>query len=174
VKKYIPSYLHINTHTNSTVSSGLISRQFNLAIYNLPHVMGIRGLRTEKIGKLISVGGTVTRTSEVRPELIFATFICQECKNIVRDVEQQFKYTEVGKLLIKSFDISIISSLIHKLPDTLSARARFLSPIRALTLLVTIDPNGNYRLNNLLSRIGNVSGFKKTRMKFQLDRCPGL
>ncbi|KAI7954689.1 hypothetical protein MJO28_005089 [Puccinia striiformis f. sp. tritici] len=94
VKKYIPSYLHINTHTNSTVSSGLISRQFNLAIYNLPHVMGIRDLRTEKIGKLISVGGTVTRTSEVRPELIFGTFICEECKNIVRDVEQQFKYTE--------------------------------------------------------------------------------
>ncbi|WAR58202.1 hypothetical protein PtB15_5B434 [Puccinia triticina] len=94
VKKYIPSYQHINTHTNSTVSSGLISRQFNLAIYNLPHIMGIRDLRTEKIGKLISVGGTVTRTSEVRPELIFGTFICEECKNIVRDVEQQFKYTE--------------------------------------------------------------------------------
>jgi len=94
VKKYIPAYLHINTHTNSTVSSGLISRQFNLAIYNLPNVVGIRDLRTEKIGKLISVGGTVTRTSEVRPELIFATFICEECKNIVRDVEQQFKYTE--------------------------------------------------------------------------------
>lgn len=94
VNKYIPSYLHINTHTNSTVSSGLISRQFNLAIYNLPHVMGIRDLRTEKIGKLISVGGTVTRTSEVRPELIYGTFICEECKNVIRDVEQQFKYTE--------------------------------------------------------------------------------
>lgn len=58
--------------------------------------MGIRDLRTEKIGKLISIGGTVTRTSEVRPELVFGTFVCEECKTIVRDVEQQFKYTEVS------------------------------------------------------------------------------
>ncbi|MBW0476326.1 hypothetical protein O181_016041 [Austropuccinia psidii MF-1] len=94
VKKYTPEYLYTNKHTNSTISSGLISRQFNLAIYNMPLVMGIRDLRTEKIGKLISLSGTVTRTSEVRPELIFGTFICEECKTIVRDVEQQFKYTE--------------------------------------------------------------------------------
>ncbi|KAI8460143.1 minichromosome maintenance protein 6 [Phakopsora pachyrhizi] len=94
VKKYTPEYLYTNAHTNSTVSSGLISRQFNLAIYNVPTVMGIRDLRTEKIGKLASIGGTVTRTSEVRPELILGTFVCEECKTIVKDVEQQFKYTE--------------------------------------------------------------------------------
>ncbi|EGG12177.1 uncharacterized protein MELLADRAFT_115157 [Melampsora larici-populina 98AG31] len=34
------------------------------------------------------------RTSEVRPELIFGTFLCEECKTIVKDVEQQFRYTE--------------------------------------------------------------------------------
>lgn len=53
-------------------------------------------MRTEKIGKLSSISGTVTRTSEVRPELIFGTFTCMECKTVVRDVEQQFKYTEVS------------------------------------------------------------------------------
>lgn len=53
-------------------------------------------MRTEKIGKLSSISGTVTRTSEVRPELIYGTFVCHECKGVVRDVEQQFKYTEVG------------------------------------------------------------------------------
>lgn len=52
-------------------------------------------MRTDKIGKLASISGTVTRTSEVRPELVFGTFVCFECKGVVRDVEQQFKYTEV-------------------------------------------------------------------------------
>ena len=39
--------------------------------------------------------GVVTRTSEVRPELLSGTFKCLDCGTIVKNVEQQFKYTEV-------------------------------------------------------------------------------
>lgn len=53
-------------------------------------------MRTEKIGKLSAISGTVTRTSEVRPELVYGSFTCLECKGLVKDVEQQFKYTEVS------------------------------------------------------------------------------
>ncbi|KAL8291936.1 hypothetical protein RQP46_002194 [Phenoliferia psychrophenolica] len=94
VKKYAPTYLYTNSHTSSTTAAGLSVRAFQLAFYNLPLVEGIRDLRTDKIGKLSSISGTVTRTSEVRPELVFGTFLCLECKGVVRDVEQQFKYTE--------------------------------------------------------------------------------
>lgn len=38
--------------------------------------------------------GTVTRTSEVRPELFMGCFRCLECGTIIRNVEQQFKFTE--------------------------------------------------------------------------------
>ncbi|GAA5895146.1 MCM DNA helicase complex subunit MCM6 [Sporobolomyces salmoneus] len=94
VKKYAPEYLYTNSHVTSTAAAGLAVRQFNLAFYNLPLVEGIRDMRTDKIGKLSAISGTVTRTSEVRPELTFGSFICLICKGIVRDVEQQFKYTE--------------------------------------------------------------------------------
>ncbi|GAA5959122.1 hypothetical protein JCM3765_006348 [Sporobolomyces pararoseus] len=94
VKKYAPEYLYSNSHVTSTAASGLAVRQFNLAFYNLPLVEGIRDMRTDKIGKLSAISGTVTRTSEVRPELTFGSFICLMCKGVVRDVEQQFKYTE--------------------------------------------------------------------------------
>lgn len=67
---------------------------FALAFYNLPLVSRVRQLRTKQIGKLVSMSGTVTRTSEVRPELHLATFICEMCNNVVPDVEQIFKYTE--------------------------------------------------------------------------------
>ncbi|KAJ5713485.1 DNA replication licensing factor mcm6 [Penicillium malachiteum] len=67
---------------------------FALAFYNLPLVSRLRQLRTSQIGKLLSVSGTVTRTSEIRPELSLGTFICEGCKTVVPNVEQTFKYTE--------------------------------------------------------------------------------
>ena len=67
---------------------------FAIAFYNMPLVSRVRQLRTEQIGKLVSISGTVTRTSEVRPELHLATFICNNCNNVIPDVEQIFKYSE--------------------------------------------------------------------------------
>ncbi|KAF7775735.1 hypothetical protein Agabi119p4_4128 [Agaricus bisporus var. burnettii] len=94
VAEYAPDYLKINPTAASTDSANLQSREFNIAFYHLPLVSGIRDLRTEKIGVLMSIGGTVTRTSEVRPELLYGSFICEICNGTVNDVEQQFKYTE--------------------------------------------------------------------------------
>jgi DNA replication licensing factor MCM6 len=67
---------------------------FTLAFYNLPLVSRVRHLRTDQIGKLLSISGTVTRTSEVRPELALGTFICEACNTSVPNVEQTFRYTE--------------------------------------------------------------------------------
>lgn len=67
---------------------------FSLAFYNLPLISRLRQLRTEQIGKLLSISGTVTRTSEVRPELALGTFICENCNTPIENVEQTFKYTE--------------------------------------------------------------------------------
>lgn len=67
---------------------------FTLAFYNLPLISRVRQLRTEQIGHLVSISGTATRTSEVRPELHLATFICEACNAVVPDVEQIFKYSE--------------------------------------------------------------------------------
>lgn len=105
VRKYAPTYLYIGTvgggtATNSTggsnasSSSSLTTREFNIAFYNLPLVNSIRDLKMDKIGQLMSISGTVTRTSEVRPELVLGSFTCEECNFVINDVEQQFKYTE--------------------------------------------------------------------------------
>jgi DNA replication licensing factor MCM6 len=67
---------------------------FALAFYNLPLVSRVRHLRTANIGQLLSISGTVTRTSEVRPELFLATFTCEQCRNTVPNVEQTFRYSE--------------------------------------------------------------------------------
>lgn len=67
---------------------------FTLAFYNLPLVSRVRSLRSNNIGQLLSMSGTVTRTSEVRPELHLATFLCEACRSVIENVEQTYRYTE--------------------------------------------------------------------------------
>lgn len=99
VKRYEPTYLYVSTSISTTPAasgSSLVTREFSIAFYNLPLTSGIRDMRMDKVGQLMSISGTVTRTSEVRPELINGTFVCENCRTVIRDVEQQFKYTEVS------------------------------------------------------------------------------
>ncbi|XP_059656349.1 DNA replication licensing factor MCM6 isoform X1 [Cornus florida] len=70
------------------------NKDINVAFYNLPLIKRLRDLTTAEIGKLVAVTGVVTRTSEVRPELLQGTFKCLECATVIKNVEQQFKYTE--------------------------------------------------------------------------------
>ncbi|XP_068638112.1 DNA replication licensing factor MCM6 [Aristolochia californica] len=70
------------------------NKDIYVAFYNIPLLKRLRDLTTSEIGKLVSVMGVVTRTSEVRPELLQGTFKCLDCGSINKNVEQQFKYTE--------------------------------------------------------------------------------
>ena len=67
---------------------------FFVAFEGYPEIDTIRELKSAKIGKLMALMGTITKTTEVRPELLFGTFICRACNAKVKDVEQQFRYTE--------------------------------------------------------------------------------
>jgi len=100
-EKFVPHYQYENAAPLglNVNQAFLIKREFSLAFYNFSSQLRIRGLRADKIGQLISIKGTVTRTSEVRPELIMGTFQCQECKAVITNIEQQFRYTEVNNIL---------------------------------------------------------------------------
>ena len=80
--------------TSGKTTNQQTDKLFTLAFYNLPLISRVRQLRTKSIGKLLSISGTVTRTSEVRPELYLATFICEGCRTVINNVEQTFRYTE--------------------------------------------------------------------------------
>lgn len=68
-------------------------KSFFVAIHDLPVVGKLRHLRMEQIGSLVSVKGTVTRSSEVRPELLQGVFRCQDCGLLSQSIQQQFHYT---------------------------------------------------------------------------------
>ena len=72
---------------NSVVTS------YFVAIYNCSTILPVRALRTGTIGRFSSISGTVTRSSDVRPELIVGSFRCQKCGLVAPDVMQQYHLT---------------------------------------------------------------------------------
>lgn len=64
-----------------------------VSFIDVPTRHKVRNLTTAKIGTLIRISGQVVRTHPVHPELVSGTFTCLDCQTEVRDVEQQFKFT---------------------------------------------------------------------------------
>ena len=72
-------YIHAYTLLSCVSLFRFAHREFFVSFYNFPRIERIRAMGTEKIGRLISISGTVTRSSEVRPELLYGSFICECC-----------------------------------------------------------------------------------------------
>lgn len=72
-------------------------KEFYVSFYNMSSLYRVRDMKCDCVGRLISFSGTVTRTSEVRPELVMATFQCAVCRSVCDPLPQQFKYTEPRK-----------------------------------------------------------------------------
>ncbi|GAM28591.1 hypothetical protein SAMD00019534_117670 [Acytostelium subglobosum LB1] len=78
------------------------TKTYQVCFYNMPDVLKIRQLRTQMVGRLAAITGTVTRASEIRPELLIGSFICMDCRNYSDKVPQEFKYTEPIKCTMPS------------------------------------------------------------------------
>ncbi|KAJ3040792.1 MCM DNA helicase complex subunit mcm6 [Rhizophlyctis rosea] len=91
VRQHDEDYLHIKT--GEVIQDG-ITREFWISWYGLAIVRRLRELNMNILGQLTGISGTITRTSEVRPELLHGTFRCEDCNSLVKDVLQEFKYTE--------------------------------------------------------------------------------
>ncbi|POI36175.1 hypothetical protein CIB84_000070 [Bambusicola thoracicus] len=70
------------------------SKDFYVAFQDLPTRHKIRELTSARIGSLLRISGQVVRTHPVHPELVSGTFLCLDCQTVIKDVEQQFKYTQ--------------------------------------------------------------------------------
>ncbi|XP_077926864.1 DNA replication licensing factor MCM6 isoform X2 [Halichoerus grypus] len=71
-----------------------LAKDFYVAFQDLPTRHKIRELTSSRIGLLTRISGQVVRTHPVHPELVSGTFLCLDCQTVIKDVEQQFKYTQ--------------------------------------------------------------------------------
>ena len=68
--------------------------RYHVSVHSLLQHQSIRELTTHRLGHLVSIGGTVTRSSAVRPELLTAAFHCGDCQTLHENIQQQFRYTQ--------------------------------------------------------------------------------
>ncbi|KAF7633841.1 DNA helicase [Meloidogyne graminicola] len=68
--------------------------EFYLGILDVKTKHTIRHLTGDKVGKLIRISGQIVRTHQVHPELCLGTFVCDDCGVTIRNVPQQFQYTQ--------------------------------------------------------------------------------
>ena len=65
-----------------------------MSFTNLPTTLALRQVRSNSIGTLISISGTITRTTDVKPELIYGCVVCDSCGAVIPSVDQQFQFTK--------------------------------------------------------------------------------
>lgn len=99
IRKYEPTLVGLPSRRKPDEASqelpgNAVEQVFQIAFYGLSLTHRIREMRTEMVGHLTCINGTVTRTSEVRPELYKGTFKCDNCGTVIEGVEQHFRYTE--------------------------------------------------------------------------------
>ena len=70
------------------------NKEVHVAFLDVPVRNKLRELTMNKTGSLVRVSGQVVRTHPVHPELVSGTFLCLACQAEVKDIHQQFKYTQ--------------------------------------------------------------------------------
>ncbi|XP_018912680.1 LOW QUALITY PROTEIN: DNA replication licensing factor Mcm6 [Bemisia tabaci] len=70
------------------------NKEFYVSFIDVPTRHKVREMTATKIGTLIRISGQVTRTHPVHPELVSGTFKCLDCQQVIRDVHQEFKFTQ--------------------------------------------------------------------------------
>ena len=93
IRSGLQSIILTEFHAHNNSNSETVQKEYFIAFYNQRRIEKIRSMKTDKIGKLVSMGGTVTRSSEVKPELLYGHFICKKCQTVNPSVEQHFQYT---------------------------------------------------------------------------------
>lgn len=122
VDQILQQYVRFEPYLRQALERFLVSlnhqiegnRFFQIAIYNLPKVDKVRDLKTANLGKIMSIEGTVTRTTEVKPELSIGTFKCKMCETLTDGIEQQFKFTKPIKCKAQNCSNALEFELVTK------------------------------------------------------------
>ncbi|ORD95063.1 MCM6 [Enterospora canceri] len=80
--------------TFDTFCTAQFDKTVALSFCNSGVRLRMRDLRTSEVGRLVSFTGTVTRTSQVKPELVRATFRCRMCQTAIPSIEQHCHFAE--------------------------------------------------------------------------------
>ncbi|KAL0271762.1 UNVERIFIED_CONTAM: hypothetical protein PYX00_008757 [Menopon gallinae] len=152
---------------------------------DVPTKHRVRELTMEKLGTLVRITGQVVRTHPVHPELTQGTFLCLECQNVIKNVEQQFKYTqpaicrnavcnnrrrfllEVDKSEFVDFQKIIVQETQSELPRGCIPRS--LEVILREETVETVQAGGRYDFTGTLIVVPDVGSLQLPGAKAELS-----
>jgi replicative DNA helicase Mcm len=72
------------------------SPEIHVAFFNLPgnSQLLVRDIRSDHVGRLISVSGVVRKTADIRPKLVIGNFECQRCGHTLKIPQQDIRIKE--------------------------------------------------------------------------------
>ncbi|XP_026192216.1 DNA replication licensing factor MCM6 [Cyclospora cayetanensis] len=87
---------HLATEVSQRISAN--GSAVYLQIHDVPrYTHSISSIRCSMLGSISCIRGLVTRTTDVRPELLQGAFLCGDCGHIEQGIAQAFKYTQPVK-----------------------------------------------------------------------------
>ena len=118
-EKYVnEGLLQVLREVNSIAVDEKMAKTFSVAFTKVPTNYTVRTLRSSAVGELAGLSGTVTRTSQVRPELLVGVFKCNDCGTDSAPIEQHFRYTEPPACRNEECECKSRFTLNHDHPDT--------------------------------------------------------
>mmetsp|Transcript_43139 Transcript_43139/g.111820 ORF Transcript_43139/g.111820 Transcript_43139/m.111820 type:complete len:978 (-) Transcript_43139:516-3449(-) len=90
----VTDFVHAVRERFDSTDADASSKKYFASFYGMQTSIGLRQLRTNLVGALQSLSGTVTRISEVRPELAVGAFRCLECNAVINVPQSQLVYSE--------------------------------------------------------------------------------
>ncbi|XP_046570289.1 LOW QUALITY PROTEIN: zygotic DNA replication licensing factor mcm6-like [Haliotis rubra] len=71
------------------------AKEFYVSFTDVPTRLKITEMTAPRSGTMLAIiTGQVVQPHPVHPELVSGTFMCLDCRTVMKDVEQQFKYTQ--------------------------------------------------------------------------------
>ena len=111
--------------------SGLIIGNIRVRLYNLPESqqIDIRNIRSKHINEFVVVEGIIRQSSDVRPQVVNATFDCPSCGTNISLLQMEKKFIEPSRCscgrrggfkLIKKIMVDTQRLVIEESPESLS------------------------------------------------------
>lgn len=91
--KQFVQHVHPDAFNSNNNNNNLLFVAFFNVTSESNHSHSVRTLHSKHIGQLTSLTGTITRTSDIQPELLYGTFVCLKCGLQHTKVSQEFHYT---------------------------------------------------------------------------------
>lgn len=169
---------------NALKNNGIVEiEKLEPRFFNLPHQteVRIRNLRSEHIGKFISIDGIVKRASEVKPEVSIATYKCPDCGHSMNIIQTDTFMKEPavcecgrkGKFEITERKLSNVRVLVLEEPFEIATGDRpgsitvFLrEDLTTPEMQRKTDPGSRLTVNG---NVKELHRFIKGRLKRQMD-----